>query len=150
MIRKITNIDGTVRYQARVTVLGQRLFKKFETRQAAAEWVNKMRFKRDTKTPCFQKVIIDDMFNHYLENAKNKGNAISTIKRAICTFKTHLKPFYNDGDMAKDGYIYMSVENRGAPAPKGREWRKSIYKNIGIMHIEICIKQIRNQGRQAC
>ncbi|OGP10912.1 MAG: hypothetical protein A2048_05490 [Deltaproteobacteria bacterium GWA2_45_12] len=60
-----------------------------------------MRFKRDTKTPCFQKVIIDDMFNHYLENAKNKGNAISTIKRAICTFKTHLKPFYNDGDMAK-------------------------------------------------
>ncbi|WP_235832993.1 S9 family peptidase [Arcticibacter tournemirensis] len=40
-----------------------------------------------------------------------------------------------EGDMANDGYIYMSVENRGAPAPKGREWRKSIYKNIGILNI---------------
>lgn len=40
-----------------------------------------------------------------------------------------------DGNMAEDGYIYISVENRGAPAPKGREWRKSIYKNIGILNI---------------
>ncbi|MET3113523.1 dipeptidyl-peptidase-4 [Pedobacter sp. CG_S7] len=39
------------------------------------------------------------------------------------------------GDMAKDGYIYISLENRGAPAPKGREWRKSIYKNIGRLNI---------------
>jgi dipeptidyl-peptidase-4 len=39
------------------------------------------------------------------------------------------------GDMAKDGYIYISVENRGAPAPKGREWRKSIYQNIGRLNI---------------
>jgi dipeptidyl-peptidase-4 len=41
-----------------------------------------------------------------------------------------------DGDMAADGYIYMSVENRGAPAPKGREWRKSIYRKIGIINID--------------
>jgi dipeptidyl-peptidase 4 len=40
-----------------------------------------------------------------------------------------------DGNMAEDGYIYISVENRGAPAPKGREWRKSIYRNIGIINI---------------
>jgi len=39
------------------------------------------------------------------------------------------------GDMAKDGYIYISIENRGAPAPKGREFRKSIYKNIGLLNI---------------
>ncbi|MGK6352856.1 S9 family peptidase [Parapedobacter sp. DT-150] len=39
------------------------------------------------------------------------------------------------GDMAADGYIYMSVENRGTPAPKGRTWRKAIYKNIGILNI---------------
>ena len=39
------------------------------------------------------------------------------------------------GDMAEDGYIYISVENRGAPAPKGREWRKSIYRKIGIINI---------------
>jgi dipeptidyl-peptidase-4 len=39
------------------------------------------------------------------------------------------------GDMSKDGYIYISIENRGAPAPKGREFRKSIYKNIGVLNI---------------
>jgi dipeptidyl-peptidase-4 len=41
---------------------------------------------------------------------------------------------YN-GNMADDGYIYMSVENRGAPAPKGAAWRKAIYKNIGVINI---------------
>lgn len=35
------------------------------------------------------------------------------------------------GDMAEDGYIYISLDNRGTPAPKGREWRKSIYKKFG-------------------
>ncbi|RRN77404.1 S9 family peptidase, partial [Pseudoxanthomonas sp. SGD-10] len=39
------------------------------------------------------------------------------------------------GDMAEDGYIYISVEGRGAPALKGRDWRKSIYRNIGILNI---------------
>lgn len=39
------------------------------------------------------------------------------------------------GDMPKDGYVYISIENRGAPAPKGREFRKSIYKNIGTLNI---------------
>jgi dipeptidyl-peptidase-4 len=39
------------------------------------------------------------------------------------------------GDMAEDGYIYMSIDNRGTPAPKGREWRKSIYRKIGQINI---------------
>jgi len=39
------------------------------------------------------------------------------------------------GDMAEDGYIYVSVDNRGTPAPKGRAWRKSIYKQIGQINI---------------
>ncbi len=39
------------------------------------------------------------------------------------------------GDMAADGYIYMSVDGRGSPAPKGREWRKSIYHKIGDINI---------------
>lgn len=39
------------------------------------------------------------------------------------------------GDMAKDGYIYVSVDNRGAPVPKGANWRKSIYKNIGQLNV---------------
>ncbi|WP_431214728.1 alpha/beta hydrolase family protein [Puia sp. P3] len=39
------------------------------------------------------------------------------------------------GDMAADGYIYVSLDNRGTPAPKGREWRKSIYRKIGRLNI---------------
>ena len=39
------------------------------------------------------------------------------------------------GDMSKDGYIYISMDNRGAPVPKGAAWRKAIYKNIGIINI---------------
>lgn len=39
------------------------------------------------------------------------------------------------GDMAEDGYIYASLDNRGTPAPKGRAWRKAIYRNIGRVNI---------------
>lgn len=39
------------------------------------------------------------------------------------------------GDMTKDGYIYISLDNRGTPAPKGAAWRKSIYKKIGQINI---------------
>ena len=42
--------------------------------------------------------------------------------------------FYK-GSMADDGYIYISLDNRGTPAPKGREWRKSIYKKIGVINV---------------
>lgn len=40
------------------------------------------------------------------------------------------------GDMAKDGYIYISVDNRGTPGPKGAAWRKSIYQKIGIINVD--------------
>ncbi len=39
------------------------------------------------------------------------------------------------GNMAQDGYIYISLDNRGTPAPKGSLWRKSIYRNIGQLNI---------------
>jgi dipeptidyl-peptidase 4 len=39
------------------------------------------------------------------------------------------------GDLAKDGYIYISLDNRGTPAPKGAAWRKSIYRRIGRLNI---------------
>ncbi|MGI4874216.1 MAG: DPP IV N-terminal domain-containing protein [Janthinobacterium lividum] len=39
------------------------------------------------------------------------------------------------GSMADDGYIYASLDNRGAPAPRGRAWRKAIYHNIGSINI---------------
>jgi dipeptidyl-peptidase-4 len=43
--------------------------------------------------------------------------------------------FGYNGDMADDGYIYISVDGRGTPAPKGAAWRKAIYRNIGRINI---------------
>ncbi len=34
--------------------------------------------------------------------------------------------------LANQGYIIVSVENRGAAAPRGREWRKCIYGEVGV------------------
>lgn len=39
------------------------------------------------------------------------------------------------GNMAEDGYIYISIDNRGTPAPKGSAWRKCIYRKIGLLNI---------------
>lgn len=35
--------------------------------------------------------------------------------------------------VAEQGYIVMSIDNRGTNVPRGREWRKSVYKKIGII-----------------
>jgi len=35
--------------------------------------------------------------------------------------------------LAQEGYIVISVDNRGTDAPRGREWRKIVYKKIGII-----------------
>lgn len=43
--------------------------------------------------------------------------------------------FLYKGDMSKDGYIYISIDNRGTPVPKGREWRKCVYRKIGLVNI---------------
>jgi dipeptidyl-peptidase-4 len=57
--------------------------------------------------------------------------ASSTVKDTYGTGRNRLY----DGNMAEDGYIYASVDNRGTPMPKGRAWRKAIYKGIGIINI---------------
>jgi dipeptidyl-peptidase-4 len=36
--------------------------------------------------------------------------------------------------LAQQGYIVMSVDNRGTPAPRGRAWRKLIYRKIGVLN----------------
>jgi dipeptidyl-peptidase 4 len=35
--------------------------------------------------------------------------------------------------LAQQGYLIMSVDNRGTPAPRGRAWRKIIYRQVGIL-----------------
>ena len=37
--------------------------------------------------------------------------------------------------LSREGYIYISLDNRGTPAPKGAAWRKSIYRKIGQINI---------------
>ncbi len=34
--------------------------------------------------------------------------------------------------LTQQGYIVMSIDNRGTPAPRGRDWRKVVYKKIGV------------------
>ncbi len=43
--------------------------------------------------------------------------------------------FIYNGDLSEDGYIHISLDNRGTPAPKGRAWRKAIYRKIGQVNI---------------
>lgn len=35
--------------------------------------------------------------------------------------------------LSQRGYIVMSVDNRGTPAPRGRAWRKIVYRKIGVI-----------------
>jgi dipeptidyl-peptidase 4 len=35
--------------------------------------------------------------------------------------------------LAQQGFVVMSFDNRGTPSPRGRAWRKSVHKQIGIL-----------------
>jgi dipeptidyl-peptidase-4 len=35
--------------------------------------------------------------------------------------------------LAQQGYVVMSVDNRGTPAPRGRDWRKIFYRQVGTL-----------------
>jgi dipeptidyl-peptidase-4 len=58
----------------------------------------------------------------------------------------------NDGFhqyIAQQGYIVATFDNRGTPAPKGRAWRKSIYRKIGVLATEDQTGVARAMGRWA-
>lgn len=38
--------------------------------------------------------------------------------------------------LAQQGYIIISMDNRGTNAPRGRDWRKCVYRKIGILSAE--------------
>lgn len=44
--------------------------------------------------------------------------------------------FLYSGNMAADGYIQISLDGRGTPAPRGAAWRKCIYKKVGILNVK--------------
>ncbi|HMI50832.1 MAG TPA: S9 family peptidase [Candidatus Saccharimonadales bacterium] len=35
--------------------------------------------------------------------------------------------------LAEMGYVIVSIDNRGTPAPKGRAWRKIVYGSVGVL-----------------
>ena len=37
--------------------------------------------------------------------------------------------------LAQKGYLIVTTDNRGTPAPRGRVWRKAIYGKIGIVNV---------------
>lgn len=43
--------------------------------------------------------------------------------------------FLFNGDMSIEGYFQISVDNRGTPSLRGRQWRKSIYGRLGRLNI---------------
>lgn len=54
---------------------------------------------------------------------------------AACTVKDEFSPNPWYQQLADKGYVIISVDNRGTPAPRGRAWRKSILKKIGVLNI---------------
>ena len=38
--------------------------------------------------------------------------------------------------LAREGYLIVSFDNHGTPAPRGREWRKIIYGRVGVLSSE--------------
>ncbi len=45
--------------------------------------------------------------------------------------------------IAHDGYIILSFDNQGTPAPKGRAWRKIVYGDIGVLSSQQQAEAIR-------
>jgi dipeptidyl-peptidase-4 len=39
-----------------------------------------------------------------------------------------------DQYLAQQGYVIVKMDNRGTPSLKGRQWRKSIYRKIGVIN----------------
>ena len=35
--------------------------------------------------------------------------------------------------LAEQGYVVMSIDNRGTPQPRGRAWRKIVYGSVGVL-----------------
>jgi dipeptidyl-peptidase-4 len=50
--------------------------------------------------------------------------------------------------MAQKGYVVMSFDNRGTPAPKGRAWRKSMYLKIGVLNSSDQAKIAQEVGKK--
>jgi dipeptidyl-peptidase-4 len=103
-----------------------------------------------TKGPKFFKVTTDDGVT--LDGWILKPADFDSTKKYPVVFLVYAEPasqtvkdqfnyhkartFWYNGELQDQGYIYISLDNRGTPAPKGREWRQSIYGKIGIINVD--------------
>ncbi|MBV8675134.1 MAG: prolyl oligopeptidase family serine peptidase, partial [Acidobacteriaceae bacterium] len=50
--------------------------------------------------------------------------------------------------IAREGYIVVSFDNQGTPAPKGREWRKVVYGSVGVLSSAQQAEAIRELAKE--
>ena len=50
--------------------------------------------------------------------------------------------------IAREGYLVVSFDNQGTPAPKGREWRKVVYGDVGVLSSEQQADAIQELAKQ--
>jgi dipeptidyl-peptidase-4 len=55
--------------------------------------------------------------------------------------------FFHDA-IAQQGYLVISFDNQGTPAPKGREWRKTVYGAVGVLSSAQQVEAIRELARE--
>lgn len=127
----------------------------------AAEWISmrtlkpldaeksiaaRMRVYEDSQVSYF-KVTTDDQIT--LDGWMKKPVNFDSTKKYPVVFYVYGEPasstisdrfgehnnFLFNGDMSLEGYFQISVDNRGTPSLRGREWRKSIYGKLGRVNI---------------
>ncbi|MGA2849775.1 MAG: S9 family peptidase [Terracidiphilus sp.] len=52
------------------------------------------------------------------------------------------------GLIAQQGYLVISFDNQGTPAPKGRTWRKCVYGAVGVLSSAQQVEAIRELARE--
>jgi dipeptidyl-peptidase-4 len=50
--------------------------------------------------------------------------------------------------IAQQGYLVISFDNQGTPAPKGREWRKCVYGAVGVLSSAQQVEAIQELARE--
>jgi dipeptidyl-peptidase-4 len=50
--------------------------------------------------------------------------------------------------IAQQGYLVISFDNQGTPAPKGREWRKCVYGAVGVLSSKQQVEAIEELARE--
>ena len=105
-----------------------------------------MKVNENSKVEYF-KVTTDD--NITLDGWMVKPDNFDSTKKYPVVFFVYTEPaestvldrygaqfnFLYNGNMSKDGYVQVSVDNRGTPSLRGVAWRKAIYRQIGRINI---------------